>query len=352
MSPVVYCGLVAALVVCGGAFAGDLGPPGPPNSTMRDLQEIYEEAADAATNAANAETKAGEAKTAAEAAEPRTPISEIPCTISQPGSYYLTQNLGPAGVDTHGITIEAEDVTLDLNGFALVGAGKTAGSAGSGILVASVNHNFAIRNGTIRDWREYAFYASGARNSQFEMLRCYNNGKGAITTSVGNAGSGCTFTGNTCWGNGGDAIVAGLCSVITGNTCYYNEGDGLLLSPDSTATGNACSFNTGDGISVYGRGTIIGNACNINDGDGIRVTTDCRVEDNLCASNGSGGDGAGIHATHSGNAILRNHCTANDRGLDIDNATNYSSQNTLNGNTTSIDGAHTQGAGDLANVTF
>jgi hypothetical protein len=73
----------------------------------------------------------------------------------------------------------------------------------------------------------------------------------------------------------------------------------------------------------------------------------------VCIANGDSGDGAGIHVTGDGNVILSNHCTYNDRGLDIDNNTNYSSQNTLNGNTTNEDlGGSTEGLGDLANVTF
>ena len=42
--------------------------------------------------------------------------------ISAPGSYYLTGNLtGDTG--KHGISIQANDVTLDLNGFVLISGG-------------------------------------------------------------------------------------------------------------------------------------------------------------------------------------------------------------------------------------
>src|SRR4051794_30032159 len=46
--------------------------------------------------------------------------------LTQPGSYYLTSNLtGVSG--QHGITINADNVTLDLNGFVLVGPGNSSG---------------------------------------------------------------------------------------------------------------------------------------------------------------------------------------------------------------------------------
>lgn len=52
--------------------------------------------------------------------ERRTPISALPFTISAGGSYYLTGNLTSAGGD--GITVTAGNVTIDLNGFAMLGA--------------------------------------------------------------------------------------------------------------------------------------------------------------------------------------------------------------------------------------
>src|SRR5260370_25455545 len=71
---------------------GSLTPPGAPGPTMKTLSQI----------------------------EPRTPISSLPFTINAPGAYYVTTNLtGVTG--TNGITIAANDVTLDLKGFSLLG---------------------------------------------------------------------------------------------------------------------------------------------------------------------------------------------------------------------------------------
>jgi hypothetical protein len=65
-----------------------------------------------------------------------------------PGSYYLTTNLTATGVaGQHGITISADHVTLDLNGFSLIGV---AGS-GDGIRVPAARLNLVIYNGTVRN---------------------------------------------------------------------------------------------------------------------------------------------------------------------------------------------------------
>jgi parallel beta-helix repeat protein len=76
----------------------------------------------------------------------------------------------------------------------------------------------------------------------------------------------------------------------------------------------------------------------LNTGDGIRVRDGCKVIDNTCRYNGFlAGDGAGIHATSSGNRIEGNHVTDNDRGIDVDGADNLIVKNSAAGNTSEYD---------------
>ncbi len=96
---------------------GVLTPPGAPAAGMKTLAQI----------------------------EPRTPISAAPFTISTAGSYYLTTNLTVSVGNA--ITVSANNVTLDLNGFTLASTETPAGSS-IGISLNSVT-NTTIAHGCI-----------------------------------------------------------------------------------------------------------------------------------------------------------------------------------------------------------
>src|ERR1017187_5689298 len=99
---------------------GPLTPPGPPAPTMKTLSQV----------------------------EPRTPITNAAAvTISTSGSYYLTTNI--AVTAGNAITIAADNVTLDLNGFTITST--EAAHTGTGILLNSGLRHIRIFNGNIRE---------------------------------------------------------------------------------------------------------------------------------------------------------------------------------------------------------
>jgi hypothetical protein len=124
---------VATFFVQTAAWAqGSLTPPGAPAPTMKTADQIYAKL------------------------EPRIPVGANTTPgdandlfiISQPGSYYLTTNIvGVSG--KNGIEISANDVSLDLNGFALQGAG----TGNVGVYIYYAQTNVVIRNGTISGWQ-------------------------------------------------------------------------------------------------------------------------------------------------------------------------------------------------------
>ena len=294
------------LCVMPAAFAGSLTPPGAPAPTMKTLDEV----------------------------EARTPISSLPYTISQPGSYYVTQDLTLATEDTDGITINVDKVSVDLNGFTLTGPGKAAGSTGSGIRILSTHYNIAVRNGTVRDWRYAGVYGSGTTVSHFEDLRCYNNGLQGVYVGDQNI-----VHNNICVSNGEEGIRSGFSCLVTGNLCKYNTADGIFAI-NSTVTGNHCAENGGDGI---------------------RVMTYCQVRNNTCVGNGqSEADGAGVQVVltslfHGYNCIERNVVTGNKIGIDVDSQSNYIGDNRATNNATAdydIAASNTEGTGDRSNISY
>src|SRR4051794_40337731 len=142
---------------------GSLLPPGAPAPTMKSLAQI----------------------------EPRTAITNLPYTINQPGSYYLTSsltNVPGGGVD--GVTVAANDVTIDLNGFALVGRGSD-----NGVSVSGAQRNFSVHNGIIRSWGFRGVNALSLNSGLFERLRVSDNGGNGLGIGRGCTARDCTASG-------------------------------------------------------------------------------------------------------------------------------------------------------------
>lgn len=81
----------------------------------------------------------------------------FPVTISVTGSYKLSGNLTVPDANTTAIQITADDVTIDLNGFSILGPTVCSGvpvtscsPMGSGAGILSQKSNITLSNGKIR----------------------------------------------------------------------------------------------------------------------------------------------------------------------------------------------------------
>ena len=93
-----------------------------------------------------------------------TDTAGFPVTIDAGGSYRLTGGLvGVVGQD--GIVISSDNVTLDLNGFSVIGVP----ASGNGISGLSVK-NVSLSNGTVRAWGLHGVDMSGTRNGTITDL--------------------------------------------------------------------------------------------------------------------------------------------------------------------------------------
>lgn len=315
-------------------LAGPLAPPlGPVTSTAKPLSDIEPRIAISATN---------------------TPgDADSIFKITQPGSYYLTANVQGVA-NKHGIEIAASGVSIDLNGFDLVGV------SGMGIFDAVVTSSsglraIAISNGTVRNWGGDGIdLASGASlgvrvenvivvgNAGYGIrVDAFSNLRHCIATAnlTGGilAGSGSTLTQCSAYLNTGVGITAFNACTIDGCTSSNNTASGYNLGFGCTVSRSAANTNAGNGFSVSSRSVITDCTSNFNTLDGFRISSFCLVRSNTASDNGSGGDGAGIHATNSDNRIEDNNCTGADRGIDIDVAGNFIIRNSCSGNTTDWD---------------
>ena len=339
---------VCAAVLLVGAWltsAGDLNPPaGPVAPTMKTLVEV-------------------EPRTAINAANTPGDADSL-FKISQRGSYYLTGNITGV-VGKHGIEIAASGVTLDLNGFDLVGvAGSLDGVSATVISLTSI----ALVNGSVRNWavdgvdlrsfgaancRVADLLAGGNTGSGIKVghvctlsnCSAYQNTGNGITTSNGctvsncsayqnaaigiSTNTGCTVTNCLAYVNNGSGISTDDGCTISNCTAVFNTGNGIsTLEGGCTVSNCSAAYNTGNGISTSDFCTVADCTARGNALDGIRCPSGCVIRGNTCASNGSGGDGAGIHATSSDNRIEGNNCTGADRGIEIDVGGNIIVRNT------------------------
>jgi len=188
--------------------AGSLTPPGGPVApTMKALDQVE------ARTIVNATNTPGDGANS--------------FIISAPGSYYLTGNI-TGTASKHGISIQANDVTLDLNGFALI----SGGGGVRGVNVPVAQSGFSIRNGSVRGWTGGGVRADTAVTLA-EKLRLSDN-VGAIGLAVGNGSmiKDCVASGNATGFFAPDRTQVSNC-IATLNTGVGFDCQGTLagLSP-------------------------------------------------------------------------------------------------------------------------
>jgi len=255
---------LAATALATGAFAqGSLTPPGAPAPAMKTLGQV----------------------------EPRMPISSLPYTIGQPGSYYLSKNLALAGAGD-GITIAADNVTLDLMGFSLTGGG----SSGYGIL--SQSKNLVVKNGQLRGWGENGIGLAGATGAVLKDLCSADNGRNGFHVGANALVGDCVATGNS---DGGFRSEAGSNRFVRcrsqGNYFGFHLSAaanqikecealgcfiGIYASSNSVVEGNTVIGNGDVGIKLTGTGSHIANNIVKGNGDNYDLATGNQLNILLC----------------------------------------------------------------------
>jgi hypothetical protein len=229
----------------------------------------------------------------------QTSTTRFPIMLAS-GSYKLGSNLSPP-VNTNAINVKSNNVTIDLNGFSIIGSPTTPvlaifGSSWTGIVVKNgvlsglcmalgqnalvediVALNCAMTDGidvgsnstvvrseavSLHDSGITCGGTSGGNNCLFADDTANGNPINGITC----VGNGCNFARNTANGNG--ALVTGNGLDCNGSGCLFNDnvsnsnaGAGIAtLDHTSAVTGNVLNGNS---TVPFGGATSLGNnLCN------------------------------------------------------------------------------------------
>ncbi len=181
--------------------------------------------------------------------------------ISTPGVYVLKGNLIVPDADTTAIEINADNVTIDLNGFAIQGPAQcsavpvSCSRTGTGNGVHVVNRdNIVVTNGRIQGMGNLGVYLE-TRSVRLQHLNLISNGRG------------------------GAAFFGGLIS----DSVVEANGSGGIFGLDIVVRDNLIRNNQRFGLEAYGRSTYVNNSFRANNNGGAQVNgKPVQTGSNLC----------------------------------------------------------------------
>lgn len=259
--------IYAASVLIGhGALAGDLAPAGgAPAPSMKTLDEV----------------------------EPRIPLTQETAPgdaqnvfrITEPGSYYLTENLVP-GFGQNGIAVAASQVSIDGNGFAMA----TDTNAGSAVKIEGPFVGVSFRNANLRGWLGFAIDLNQGGDHLVADVSILDVASDAIRIAAGSV-----ITNVTMSEVGRDGIIAGSSCIISDCILDTLGRDGMVIGSGSVIRSCLVTNANWRGIVAL-RGSSV-SLCQIDLGGtfgGIVTQPDCLIQH--CQVTSTIGDGVVLGA--------------------------------------------------------
>ncbi|MEJ2367661.1 MAG: right-handed parallel beta-helix repeat-containing protein [Acidobacteriota bacterium] len=229
----------------------------------------------------------------------RIPVYQPGTVIQASGSYYLTRDLDGTALSSDVITIQADDVTLDLNGHTLTAAAGYAGVS------CDLHSNVTVRNGSVSGGT-YGISLTSCSSIRIDHISASgfaSAGIYAVSTSGNPDISGVI---EHCSMDAGGASVKGIlveqasALVIRDNDMANASGDDGIYAYNSNGLDIA-----GNGVRGFGTGIFV-YLCN-----------NCRIENNTASNN----TGAGIEFDGNDNLVRGNTTNANTgsayAGIDV-----------------------------------
>ena len=190
----------------------------------------------------------------------------FPIIICESGSYRLSGNLTLPNSTTDAIDITADNVTIDLNGFSILGPTVCSGNPvtcirsttrGTGIGVSSNNTNIVVMNGQIKGMGFNGIALTGPK-SRVQNIQATSNFNNGIVVGDTSLVSSCTVG-----SNGGAGIFANSSDVVTGNSVSFNF-IGISANQAALISGNSVVSSLSVGIQVVCPSLISGNLVSLN----------------------------------------------------------------------------------------
>ena len=220
----------------------------------------------------------------------------FPYTITQPGSYKLSGNLTVPNINTGAIVIASDNVTLDLNGFALIGPAVCAGGPLCGVVSGNAHgitagtdvpakgySNITVRNGTVRGMGRDGIHLLGD-SILVEYMHVYSNLLSGIVVRSpfgDNSQTNLILRHNNIHLNGSYGIKA-YAGLITDNSISQSGHSGISVQ----AGGGVVARNLITNGSSFGMDltTLVGYTGNTltNNGAGVQVIGGVNLGQNLC----------------------------------------------------------------------
>lgn len=208
---------------------------------------------------------------------------------------FFGSTTGVLGESANGITIAADNVTLDLNGHTLTGV--ELGSL-DGVHV-SWGANVTIRNGTVTEWGEDGIDFLNTTNSRAESIRAIGNFRDGIR-----GGYACIVRNCVAYGNGMTRTA-------------FEQGDGIAVEDGSIVSGCISRRNYDHGFLSHSSCEILDNVASRNGHDGLHggqgnVVSRLIVASSIRAADGKWGDGVEINI---GSVVMDSTCFQMDDGM-------------------------------------
>ena len=193
-----------------------------------------------------------------------------PYTITNSGSYRLTENVTITG-GTEAISVEADDVWIDLNGFTLRGQSNAL----DGIFQDAGYDRLTVVNGTLAGWSHSGYSAIFALGDDLVVENCRFAGvRNGVWGGRGALVRDCSLSGSGAMSGSGFGLNLNVCSVVEDCSVVGHQ----------MGSYTAITVRTGSSVS---RCVVVSNSASL-DFTGVGVGPGCVVESCVVYANGAG----------------------------------------------------------------